>query len=58
MVRDVLFQSALRVPEVGRNSVSGTVEANGASVKVVAKVHKVVQTFVRPMEGARDANGV
>lgn len=54
----MLFQSALRVPEVGRNSVSGTVEANGASVKVVAKVHKVVQTFVRPMEGARDANGV
>lgn len=54
----MLFQSALKVPEVGQISVSGMVEANGASVKVVGKVHKVVPTFVRPMEGARDANGV
>jgi hypothetical protein len=58
VVRDVLFRGAQRVPEVGQISVSGMVEANGASVKVVGKVHKVVPTFVRPMEEARDVNGV
>lgn len=58
VVRDVLFRGVLKVPEVGQITVSGMVEANGASMKVVGKVHKVVLIFVRPMEEERDVNGV
>lgn len=58
VVRDVLFTGALKAPEVGQITVSGMVEANDASMKLVGKAHKVVLTFVRPMVEERDVNGV
>lgn len=55
--RDVLYQIALRVQEVGQISVSAMVEARDASFKDVIRVLKAALTSARHMVEGKDACG-
>ncbi|KAJ0041877.1 hypothetical protein Pint_18988 [Pistacia integerrima] len=58
VVRGVLYLSAQRVLGDGQTFVSVTVGARDASLKGLARVHKVALTSVRHMVEGKDAPGV
>lgn len=53
----VLLKAVGKVPVAGQISVCDMVVVNVVKLRVVAKVHKVVQTSVKLMEGENGANG-